>query len=427
MVSHPLLHVFARVPPLQKCGDQECCGCESWHRTLEYPLDSPVMEIWGKQWLRLDFRQSHPEQAELFTAHLRLPEHLQMQVQHFSGHEGVYLEPKSIDGRRPSPDFQVIWLPRADEAQLMLLRQTVSHVIGMARIGQKMGLRCRTEHASEVFSTLRPGHTFLPPGKRQMYLVGPFEYGTLQASVTQVLQTHGWVAKPVQAIAAETHIQGLMFRVQAVQEPPTKVIRLAHGDIVISKEEDSPMPEKVAPKVVATPATEQMVSKTLEGDLLQHNDPWAKAASRLPAKTASFQIGNLLEDMTQKVIAEVLAQMPKQAMEVDAEGEHDRRMTAMQKQVHELQGQTQAIAAATQQQAVDTANQLQEIRGQVHQQGVHFEGAIAAQASSLQSFQDAFQEQFRQQVSHQQTMLDSMFSKQMTQFESLLSKRSRQE
>jgi len=427
VVSHPLLHVFAQVPPLQKCGDLECCGCESWHRTLDFPMDSPVMEIWGKQWLRLDFRQSHPDQAELFTVHLRLPEHMQLQVQHFSGHEGVYLEPKSIDGRQPSQDFQVIWLPRADESQVLLLRQTVSHVVGMARLGQKLGLRCKTENAAEVFSTLRPGHTFLPPGKRQMFLVGPFEYGTLQASVTQVLQKHGWVAKPVQAVAAKTHIQGLMFRVQSVQDPPTKVIRLAHGDIVISKEEDNMLPEKVVPKVVATPATEQMVSKPFEADALQQNDPCAKAASRLPTKTAAFQIGNPLEDMTQKVIAEVLAQIPKQSMEVDAENGQDNRMTALEKQVHDLQGQTQAIAAATQQQAHDTASQLQDIRSQVHQQGVHFEGAIAAQASSMQTFQDAFQEQFRQQVSHQQTMLDSMFSKQMTQFESLLSKRSRQE
>ena len=67
------------------------------------PMDSPVLELWGKQWLRLDFRASNPDQADLFTAHLRLPEHMQLQVQHFSSHGGVYLEPKSIDGRHPPP------------------------------------------------------------------------------------------------------------------------------------------------------------------------------------------------------------------------------------------------------------------------------------------------------------------------------------
>ena len=149
-----------------------------------------------------------------------------------------------------------------------------------------MGLRCRTEHAAEVFAQLRPGHTFLPPGKRQTYLVGPFDFGTLQTSVAQVLQSNGWVAKPIQAIAAKTHVQGLMFRVQSTQDPPMKVIRMAHGDVVISKEHDDPMPERVVPKVVATSTTESMVSKPMDGDYIQQHDPWAKAASKLPSKPA---------------------------------------------------------------------------------------------------------------------------------------------
>jgi hypothetical protein len=202
---------------------------------------------------------------------------------------------------------------------------------------------------------------------------------------------------------------------------------MAHGDVVISKEVDTPQPEQVQPKLVATQATESMVSKPMEGDYIQQNDPWAKAASRLPTKTATFQIRNPLEDMTQKVLQEVLAQIPRGAMEVDGDDAHDKRVTILEHQMQELQGQTQAIANATQQQAQEAATQMQEIRGQLHQQSVHFESAIAAQATSIQGFQDTFPEQFRQQVAHQQTMLDSMFSKQMTQFETLLSKRPRQE
>ena len=385
VTSHPLLHIFAQVPPLQKCVDSECSGCESWHRSLDFPLDSPVLELWGKQWLHLDFRQAHPPQAELFTAHLRLPEHMQLQVQYFSGHAGVYLEPKSIDGRQPSQDFQVVWLPKADEAQLLLLRRTVPNVVGMARLGSKMGLRCRTEHAAEVFAQLRPGHTFLPPGKRQTYLVGPFDFGTLQTSVAQVLQSNGWVAKPIQAIAAKTHVQGLMFRVQSTQDPPMKVIRMAHGDVVISKEHDDPMPERVVPKVVATSTTESMVSKPMEGDYIQQHDPWAKAASKLPSKPAMFPLNNPLEDMTQKVLSEVMAQLPKSAMEVDGDGSHEARFTVLEQQVQELQSQTKAIAAASQQHAQDATSQMQDLRGQIHQQGVHFENAIDCRSSQFHS------------------------------------------
>jgi len=425
VVSHPLLHIFAMVPPLLQCRDEDCCGCECWHRTVDFPLDSPVLELWGKQWLRLDFSPASPDQADMFTCHIRLPEHLQMVVQQFSGHNGVYLEPKSLDGRKPSPAFQVVWLPKQDISQLILMRQTVAHVIGLARLGTKMGLRCKSEHAAEVFGVLKPGHTFLPPGKRQSYLVGPFAYGTLQASVAQVLQANGWVAKPVQVVAAKAHVQCLMFRVQSVQEPPMKMLRLAHGDVLIAKEDENVMPVDPAPKVFSTSQTESFVSKSAEGDYIQTHDPWAKAAARLPAKT--FPIGNPLEDITQKVVAEVMAKIPQQSMEVDSEQSMDKRVETLEMQLKDLTGQTQSLAHQAQQQALDTSGQLQDLRGQLQQQSTHFENAIAAQASAIQGFQDTFQEQFRQQVTHQQTMLDSMFSKQMSQFESLLSKRHRPE
>lgn len=426
VVAHPLLHIFAQVPPLQQCLDDECPGCEGWHRSQAFPMDTPVLEIWGKQWLGLDFRHVPPDQAELFTAHLRL-QHLQLQVQHFSGHDGVFLEPKSLDGRHPSPDFQVIWMPKADPSQLMLQRQTVANIVGLARLGHKMGLRCRTEHASDVFAVLRPGQTFLPPGKRQSYLVGPFAYGTLQASVAQVLQANGWTAKPVQVVAAKTHIQGLMFRVHSVQAPPKKVIRMAHGDVMIAQEPDLHPAVPELPRVVATSATESFVSKQCDGDFLQQYDPWAKAASRLPSKGNMFQIGNPLEDVTQKVLSEVMAQLPKSQMEVDGDEALTKRVDALEQQVQALHGQNTALANATQQANQENQAQFQELRGQIQEQGLHFDQAIAAQASNLQGFQDSFQEQFRHQVVHQQTMLDNMFNKQMIQFESLLAKRPRQE
>ena len=427
VVAHPLQHVFGLIPPLQACSDVECGGCEAWHRTPSLPMDTPVLELWGKQWLRMDFAHCPPEKAEMFSAHIRLPEQLQLQVQQFSGHSGVYLEPKALDGRKPSPEFQVVWVPKLDVSQLMVQRQTIPHVVGMARLGNKYGLRCLTEHAAEVFAKLRPGHTFLPPGRRQTYLVGPFAFGTLQASVAQALLSSGWTAKPIQAVAAKSHVQGLMFRVQSAQDPPMKVLRMAHGDVMIAREDDPTQPTRVEPKVVATTTTESFVSKACEVDYIQKHDPWAKAASKLPAKAQAFQIGNPLEDVTQKVLAEVMAQMPRHQMEVDADDAVDGRVTRLEQQVQELAGQAQTLVAASQQQASDNAKQFQEIRTQVHQQGTQFEAAISNQAATIQTFQDAFQEQFRQQVSHQQTMLDNMFNKQMNQFETLLAKRPRQE
>lgn len=67
VVAHPLRrHIFDLVPPLQVCPDAECLGCESWHSSPQYPIDGPVVEVWSKQWLKLNFVACAPTHAEGF-------------------------------------------------------------------------------------------------------------------------------------------------------------------------------------------------------------------------------------------------------------------------------------------------------------------------------------------------------------------------
>ena len=427
VVAHPLKHVFSKIPPLQVCQETECMGCEAWHHTPQYPLDVPVVELWGKQWLKLNFTHSPPDTAEVFSVHLRIPEMLQHVVQEFSGYAGVFLEPKSIDGRKPSELYQVIWFPKASIDQLVIQRQTIKEVCGLARMGHKLGLRCKTEHAAVVFQTTKPGVTFLPAGKRQVYRVGPFPFGTLKHSVAVALNKKGWTARPLQPMPAGAHVQGLMYKVQAVAEPPAKVLQMAHGDVVVTREDVEDKPVVEGPKVVATPATIAMVAKDqMQVDELQVNDPWARPA-RAEKKVPTFALGSPVEDMESRIVAQVLAQMPKPAMEVDSEEPKDMRLQVLEQKVSDLHQHTTHMQQAIAKQATDHATQYQDLQQQVQAQGVHLETALAAQATHLKGFQESFQEQFRQQVSHQQVMLDGMLSKQMTQFESLLAKRHKPE
>lgn len=426
--AHPLQYIIKHVCPLQTCDDQECAGCEGWHPSKQFPLDSAIMEVWGRQWMRSTFAYCAPEDADLFAVHMRLPEILQVVVQEFSGMCGVFLEPKSVDGRRPSEVFQVVWLPKLSLSQVVVQRQTLPEVCGIARLGSKLGLRCRVADAEGVFAKVRPGHTFLPQGEKQTYLVGPMPFGTLKSSVAQALGELGWTVRPMQPVATSSHVQGLMFRVQAVQVPPKKVFSMSHGDVVVTKESVDVPPGAVRPQVVGTPATVSKASSEKQIDELQLNDPWAKPPQRVQKSSpATFHIGNPVEDMTQKVLAEVMSQLPKTSMEVDSEGTTEARVGFLEKQVQELHQQTQSLHTVVSQNAHDHGAQIQEVRTQLAQHCTHFEAALASQSSQMQSFQDAFQEQFRQQSAHQQTMLDSMFHKQMSQFESLLAKRHKPE
>lgn len=87
----------------------------------------------------------------------------------------------------------MIWAPQVDVKKLQMLKQTMISALGLARVGNKYGLRCRIEHAKQVHQAIRPGLVFLPPGRKQLWLVGPFPF---RASITEALEGAGWTARP---------------------------------------------------------------------------------------------------------------------------------------------------------------------------------------------------------------------------------------
>ena len=206
---------------------------------------------------------------------------------------------------------------------------------------------------------------------------------------------------------------GLVFRVQAITEPPRKVMRMSHGDVVITRESETAQQGPDKPGVIATPSTVSKVSTDATVDELQVNDPWAKPSTKAVKTPAPVHIGSPLDDIEQKVINAVMAQLPRAAMDVDADAETNDRVGKLEQQVQELHQHAQTLQHAVAKQTNDIDMQFQEIRTQVSQQGAHFETALANQNVQLQSFHESFQEQFRQQSAHQQSMLDSMFQQQM--------------
>jgi regulator of replication initiation timing len=141
----------------------------------------------------------------------------------------------------------------------------------------------------------------------------------------------------------------------------------------------------------------------------------------------NFVIGSPMEELEHQVVQEVLAQIPKQAMEVDSEAVVHDKVKQLEQKVAEMHAHTSQLQQVVQQTATEQAGHIHELQNQLNHQGAHFEQATSAQATQLQTFQESFHEQFKQQVSHQQTMLDGMFERQMSQFESLLAKHHRPE
>ena len=59
----------------------------------------------------------------------------------YSGLSGVFVEPREDGVKLPSSRFAVIWLPRGTLQEALLLMQTHPAIVGLARIGDRFGVR----------------------------------------------------------------------------------------------------------------------------------------------------------------------------------------------------------------------------------------------------------------------------------------------
>ena len=81
-----------------------------------------------------------------------------------------------------------------------------------------------------------------------------------------------------------------------------------------------------------------------EVDVVNVHDPWAKAAKKLHRdEPMAVAIGNPMEDMEQRVVAAVLAKMPRNVMEVDSEDVTGQRVAKLEQQVSDLHTHAQTL------------------------------------------------------------------------------------
>ena len=421
--AHPLRYILQSLPALQPCDIPDCTGhCEFWHAAEKCAIHDPVLEVWSRQWLLLSFAVTTPEQADIYSAHLRVPECLQLQLQAIAGTCGIYVEPKAIDGRQASDSFQVVWSPKSTLSQLQVLRRTVAGVCGIARLGSRYGLRCTTENASKVYQALKPGHVYLPPGPKMHWFVGPMPWGTIRSSVVEALRSIGWTARPLQTQPAGNNVAGVLFKVQSIEPPPKQTMSMAHGDVVITRADEAEPKPPLQTAVVGAPATVSMLKpakQPLSEDLVWKHDPWAKPPVRVGNAAPTFAIGDPLADLESRVTEAVLRKIPAESMEVDGSA-LETRLTDLEGRLNQLGQSHQTLQTMVQEQSVEHTQQLQHMQCTFNQKQEQLELSINSNATQLQH-------EFQQQLQRQQSMLDGMFTKQMSQFESLLKKRGHQE
>jgi len=399
-VTAPIKQLVKIFPILARC-DVDACECGAWHNTGDLPLKDPLMDVWRRQYLQKGFKPVPALKADIFSVCLRVPSEIMLTMLAQSGASGAYTEPRTPDGKEVLPDFVVVWAAKMSQSELSHVMQTNPVVTGMARLGERRGLRVQTEHAQKVHDLLRPEAAFLPSGPKSLFVVGPFPWGSDRNAINKALRQASWNVKalqPNQPIPG----RGSMWLIQAVDMPPSTIFHMAHGEVVVSKHKQSDVPKPAAVSSVGSVSTLSLCSAGVsevpgENDPWLNADPWgayAKGKSNVMSTPANAG----LQQLEERIQTAVLAKMPS-CMDDDAPA----RLATLETQVQQLMHKNQALEGQFTEFSHQSTKQFAVVQQQIQQQSQTFHGQLENQTQSVQA----------------------MFESQMSQIRNLLAKRPR--
>jgi len=282
------------------------------------------------------------------------------------------------------------------------LRQTNPAVAGLARVGERRGLRVAASQAQEVHQIVKPDTLFLPQGDRVQYLVGPFPFGTDRQGISRAMRQAGWSCKPLQPSTPQPG-RGVMWLVQAVEEPPQPIVWTSHGEILISKHKNAESPAKhESSHTIASASTLALCGNA---NVPANDDPWSKGdpwGGYKPACTANAPTASAsMRQMEDRIQNAVLSSLNTNMVQDDVP---DR--------LQMLEGQMK---------------QLCHKQGLMEHQFNEFSGQQVQQVASLQQQVNAQGQQMHAQLESQNQSIQAMFETQLAHIRGLLAKRPRED
>ena len=398
----PIRNLVSLLPKLKKCSTDQCT-CPAWHNEECLPLRDPILDVWRRQFLRAGFKPCPAPKADIFSVCIRIPQCILESLLAASGSSGAYCEPRSADGKEILSDYVVVWSSKHTLQEMQHLMQTNPAVTGLARLGERRGLRVRAQQGKVIHQLLRPDTVFLPNGPKNTYTVGPLPYGVDRQAVAKILRQAGWESRPLQP-ATPCPGRGVMWLVQAIEDPDHSIIATTSGDIVITKQRQEPAVFTQKPTTVGSAATLALCgtsaqTKTNEADPWAHHDPWRsyQKVQPLPAATGPTEGMQKIEERIQSA---VLAKI-QPPMEDDIPD----RVQALEGQVHQLLAKQQGLEVQFHEHSSQHSQQINALQSQVTAQAQQLHGHLENQNQNMQS----------------------LFEQQMQQIRGLLSKRPRDE
>ena len=394
-IRSPLREIVNLIPLLQTC-DTAGCECQKWHGSAGPGEPPAILETWSRQFVGSNFKIVPPATSTVFNIMLRLPVQLEVSIQAFSGTAGVYIEPRSDDIRSPSSRFTVIWLPKSSWQDVLLLSQTHPAILGLARMGERYGVRCLKTEEESLHRKLKPATAWVDKARMRVFESGPWPFGTQKQAILKALISFGWQnTRPSQPCPGRRG--GLWYKIEAEGEPPRQSLHASFGEVLFCEVLAKPTPVVEVPQILASRRTLQGIQPPLATqahrapvDPLQVSDPWQAALDRGANAQPSGSSASSSADIARAVEASVL---------------------------HKIRA---SPPATTQQEQFENA-----ILARVDARIAASHNDLEAKVSSL----DGRLGQLTHKVDSQEGVLQSLFAAQMSRIEELLgdTKRSRNE
>ena len=373
------------------------------HEVFSQMGSHDLIDVWDRQVLDSNFKKVAGSNAFLYAVNFRVPSQTAQDLHFRSGVSGIYVEPRSDNGRMPCPDHSVIWLPKRGLRETLLTAQTSEIKCSVARNGLRYGLRVPRSQAADLHKAHRPDLDYIEGSTKQTFRIGPLPWGTTKQSLQKVFAKWGWPARVGQPAGQAADNHGVFWSAIASQNPSHWVFTMTHGDVLITRADNQ---QETGPKpshgIVASVRTIKAITKV--GELPQDSgsdpwlvhDPWGKFQPQKPI--VKDQLAAMEASITTKVKAAIQA-----TEDVHMPAAQDSRVQALEDQVKTLSA---------------NFNQMHSNLASFQQQQQQHNTQVASQVTTLKS-------QVESQASSLQGMIESKLDDQMTRLEALLSKRMR--
>ena len=238
-VQSPIRTLVTGNPGLALCKDGSCNqSCGKIHPSVEEAgcIDRLLLDLWGRQWLKLEGGKAPPEDAHVLACLVRVPasalRHLRQLLI-----RGFYAEPRAPGGSAPHAGFAVVWLPEADYPHALHILRTCPQAVALTRLGKRYGIRCRKPDEQAVHLALRPGCDFQKVKVTAHFHLHPLPFGCQRKHLQSLLKSWNWDAKPLQP--AKGNGEGSAWLVGACDEPPSPAIACGGTFVLIRKVKDT--------------------------------------------------------------------------------------------------------------------------------------------------------------------------------------------